>query len=339
MSLYLICALISCAVTAGSLPLLRRFAGRYFSDEPGGLKTHAAAVPAVGGCAVFLGLTAALVFIRFSTDFPTGTLHSLRGILLGAGLIFILGVIDDTHKPKGVSVPVKLIVQAAAVFALMYYGVHIHLFANSLLSYTLTFFWVLGVTNAFNLLDISDGLCVSQAFVSALGLCVIALPSEFIYVNFASCAVLGACLGFWPYNHSIKHKTFLGDSGSTLLGFLLAAMAVGTGYSQHSNLGFLAPLLILAVPLFDTSFVTLMRLLKGKNPLRGSNDHAALRLLHCGWTRRQTLWAFAGAAVFFNVLAFIVTSSSAGAATVIYALAAVLLGAAALFLARIRMPL
>lgn len=335
--LYLLSALIACVVTAVTLPLLRKRLGKYFLDVPCGIKKHADAVPAVGGWAVMLGLSASLVFVRLTTDFPSGTLHSLRGILIGGAIIFALGVLDDFKKPKGLSVPVKLAVQSLAALALMCYGVHISLFDCPQISYPLTFLWVLGVTNAFNLLDISDGLCVSQAAVCALGLWVIALPSEFIYVNFGACALLGACAGFWPYNHSSRVKTFLGDGGSTLLGFIIAALSMGTGYSSHSNLGFLAPLLILAVPLFDTGFVCLMRVLKGKNPLRGSNDHAALRLMKTGLSRNETLLLFTGAAVFFNILAFAVTQTGAQAAATVYFLSAALLGGAAVFLSRVRM--
>lgn len=337
LSLYLLCGVLSCAVTAGAVPLLRRTLGRFLLDRPGGLKRHAQAVPCVGGCAVLLGLAVGLIFIRLTTAFPTGTLHSLRGILLGAGLIFILGLADDLRKPQGVSVPVKLAVQAAAAGLLLCYGVRINLFDCAYLSYPLTFLWVTGITNAFNLLDISDGLCVSQAAVCALGLGLIALPSEFIYVNFCACALLGACLGFWPYNHRLRGKVFLGDSGSTLLGFVLAALAMGTGYSEHSNLGFLAPLLILAVPLFDTGFVALVRLAQGKNPLRGSNDHAALRLRKIGGDKRQILWLFIGAGLFFNLLAFALTQVQICVAAAVLLLVAALLLAAGIFLSRIRM--
>ena len=335
--LYLLSALISCAVTAGALPFLRKYLGARLLDVPCGLKKHAAAVPVVGGCAVMLGLCASLVFIRLTTAFPSGTLRSLRGILLGGLIIFALGLWDDFKKPKGISVPLRLFGQALAALILILYGVHISLFDCPVLSYSLTFLWVIGITNAFNLLDISDGLCVSQAAVCSLGLCVIALPSEFIYVNFCACALLGACAGFWPYNHSNRVKTFLGDSGSTLLGFIIAALCMGTGYSEHSNLGFLAPLLILAIPLFDTAFVCLMRISKGKNPLCGSNDHAALRLMKVGLSKNETLLLFTGAGVFANIFAFAVTKISAVAASAVYFVAALLLGVSALFLSRIRM--
>lgn len=334
--LYLLCALLAALITAGSLPLLRRFLGRFFMDKPGGLKKHKGAVPVLGGVAVLLGFAASLVFIRLTTAFPSGTLHSLRGVLIGGGIIFALGIADDLHKPKGVPASVKLLVQGVAACILIYYGVVINIFNSPAVSYPLTFLWVIGVTNAFNLLDIQDGLCVSQAAVCALGLVIITLPSEYIYVNFAAMALLGACVGFWPYNHLRRFKTFLGDSGSTFLGFVIAALAIGTGYSDHSNLGFLAPLLILAVPLYDTLFVMLARILKRKNPLKGSNDHIALRLQKLGLSKDEILLGYTALGVFNNLLAFALTKSAPQCAAAIFAFTFVYFVSGAIFLLRVK---
>ncbi len=333
--LYLQAALAAGLMTAVFLPCLRRFAAPFFLDAPGGLKTHCGAVPALGGIGIFTGTLASLTFIRFTTAFPSGTLHSLRGIFIGGTLIFLLGLADDLKKPRGLSVPVKLLVQAVAAGALIYYGVAIHVFTSPWLSWPLTFLWVVGLTNAFNLLDIMDGLCVSQAVVCTLGLAVIALPSEYIYVNFAALALLGACAAFWPFNHA-KRKIFLGDSGSTFLGFMIAALSIGTGYSELTNWGFWAPLFILAVPLFDTAFVVLARLLKGKNPLKGSNDHIALRLKKLNWPPVRILLLFAGTGIFFNILAYTLTHCCWQMALALFIFAAVALGLAALWLLHIK---
>ncbi len=333
--LYLLGALTAGILTAVLLPFLRRFAAQAFMDAPGGLKKHAAAVPVLGGTGIFLGTLTALTLIRFTTAFPSGTLHNLRGIFIGGTLIFLLGLADDLNKPKGVSVPVKLLVQALATAALIHYGVSIHAFTSPWVAYPLTFLWVVGLTNAFNLLDIMDGLCVSQAVVCTLGLAVIALPSEYVYVNFAALALLGACLAFWPYNHA-KRKIFLGDSGATFLGFMIAALSIGTGYSERSDWGFLAPLFILAVPLFDTGFVSLARVLKGKNPLKGSNDHIALRLKRLKWKPAFILGAFAAAGLFFNVLAFTLTHCCVQIALALFIFSAAALGLVTLWLLHLK---
>ncbi len=335
--LFAVAFLLAGIVTAGSLPLLHRTIGSLFIDAPYGIKQHKTTVPVLGGCAIMLGLAASLIFIRYTTNFPTGTLHSLRGILCGAAIIFALGVLDDMTKPRGVSIVLKLAIQSLAALCLLGYGVHIELFDSPQLSYPLTFLWVVGLTNAFNLLDISDGLCVGQAVVCSLGLLLITLPGEHLYVNFCACALLGSCIGFWPYNHAQHFKTFLGDSGSTLLGFLLSALAMGADYTQYSNVAFLAPLLIFAVPLFDTGFVSVVRLLQGKNPLRGSPDHAALRLAKLGLSSRSVLYIFLWIGLLFNLLAFTVTQVHCATALTIYGVTLAGWLAAAIFLARIRM--
>ncbi|MBO7191549.1 MAG: undecaprenyl/decaprenyl-phosphate alpha-N-acetylglucosaminyl 1-phosphate transferase [Elusimicrobiaceae bacterium] len=296
--------------TFAVLPWLSRCIGNRLLDKPGGLKKHANAVPVVGGCGIFIGLVAALLAVRFTTQFPSGTLHSLRGIILGGTIIFIMGLWDDFKKPQGLPVWAKLLLQAAATLCLIEYGIMIHVFPCVWVSYLLTFLWVVGLTNAFNLLDILDGLCTTQAMVCTLGLALIALPSEFIYVNFAALALLGACAAFLPFNFSSRHKVFLGDSGSNLLGFLIAALCLGTGYSRVSTWGFLAALLIVCVPIADIAFVTLTRLINGRNPLKGSPDHAALRLRAMGWTSRQIVCVFAVLSLAANALGFTVTVCS-----------------------------
>ena len=336
--LYLLSACSAYFFTVVVLPPLHRYTLRQLADRPGGIKTHKHPVSAVGGSAILIGVLSSLTLIRFCTHFPSGTLHNLRGIFIGGALIYTMGILDDLRKPNGLPINIKLIFQAAATAALIYYNVTIHVFTQAWLNIPLTFLWVVGLTNAFNLLDIMDGLCVSQAIVCTLGLAVIALPSEFIYVNFAALALLGACLAFWPHNHAKKHKIFLGDSGSNLLGFLIAAISLGTGYSRHSDWGFLAPLFILAVPLFDTFFVSLARILKGKNPLKGSNDHAALRLKAAGWKQPRVVLAFVGTGLFFNSLAFAITRCTPVVALALFLLAFLLAATGTFWLLQLRTP-
>lgn len=304
---YFSALLLAAAATAGTIPVLRRTVGKFLTDTPGGLKTHTNAVPMLGGCAIFIGTIASLVFIRFTTNFPTGTLHSLRGILGAGTLIFILSLVDDLRKPKGLPIWLRLLVQAGAVSLLIYYGVYVQIFAFDWLNYGITFLWILALTNAFNLLDISDGLCVSQAIICATGLMLIALPGELWYVNFAALALMGAGLAFWPFNHA-KRKIFLGDSGATFLGFMIAAISMGTQYTQQNPYGYTAPLFITAVPLMDTAFVSLARLLQGKNPLRGSDDHLAIQLKkRWNFSSAAVIGVFALAGILCNLLGNLIT--------------------------------
>ena len=307
---YFTTLLCSAAVTAVTIPLLRHTIGRFLTDTPGGLKAHAGAIPMLGGCAIFLGTLTSLILIRFITNFPTGTLHSLRGILGAGTLIFALGLVDDLRKPKGLPIWVRLFIQACAATFLIYYGVCVQLFAFDWLNYAITFLWLLALTNAFNLLDISDGLCVTQAILCATGLVLIALPGELWYVNFAALALMGAGLAFWPFNHA-KQKIFLGDSGSTFLGFMIAAISMGTQYTQQNSYGYIAPLFIAAVPLLDTSFVCLARVLQGKNPLQGSDDHLTIQLKkRWHFSSATVIGIFALASIMCNILGNWVTKLS-----------------------------
>lgn len=320
--LYVFVCVFAAGLVTFFVPVLQRVSGKFLIDVPSGpLKKHDKPTSIVGGCAIFLSTLLSLTLIRLITDFPTGTLHHLRGIFIGGTLIFAMGLADDLRKPKGLSYPVKLAVEALAAGALVYYGITLE-FLPAWLGNLVAFLWLVGLTNAFNLLDILDGLCVSQCVLCTLGLVVISLPSEFIYVNFAALALLGACGAFWPHNHA-PTKVFLGDSGALFLGFMIAALSMGTGYSGRVSCGFLAPLFILAVPLFDTCFVMLARVLKGKNPLKGSNDHIALRLLRRGYSKRAVLMLFMAAGLICNALAFWLTYASWRTAALLLAAVAV----------------
>jgi UDP-GlcNAc:undecaprenyl-phosphate GlcNAc-1-phosphate transferase len=291
------------AISAASLPALRFFFAKYLSDVPTELKNHKGAVPTVGGCAVALGFFVSLTVIRFSTDFISGMLNSLRGIFYGGFVIFALGIIDDINKPKGLGPYVKLFFQIIATALLIKYGISIK-FLPEPYNYIITALWVICLTNAMNIIDIMDGLAASQAILAAAAFLLISLPSEHIYVNFAAAAMLGATLGFWPYNHIARLKSFLGDSGSTLTGFILAALSMGAEYSKINPLAVFVPLLMLALPLFDVALVFTTRILKGKSPLKGGPEHFAIRLQKLGFKKRTVLaWALV-IAVVFDLLSF-----------------------------------
>ena len=125
--------------------------------------------------------------------------------------------------------------------------------------------------------------------------------------NLASAALAGAAAGFLPYNFSRRLKIFMGDSGSLLCGFVLALIALGTKYSQVNPLGVYAPLFILAVPIYDTLFVSVMRLRRGHSPFIGSKDHFALRLEHIGFSRRRVVGLASLAALGLAVFAWLMT--------------------------------
>ena len=288
--LYFLAFLLPLLLSLGLTPLLRLLAVKYgHLDKPTDIKTHKHPTPLLGGAAVFAAFTLSLVFMRFYTSFPTGTLRDLRVLLIGGAVMFLLGFADDMRKPHGLGVKTKFAVQFAVAICTAYYGIRIHFLHPDYLSFALSVLWIVGVSNAFNIIDIMDGLSAGQAFLAAFGFLLIAFPSESIYVNFASAALAGATLGFLPFNMSHKFKIFMGDSGSLLCGFVLAVIAMGTKYTEVNPLGVYAPLIILAVPIYDTIFVSVMRLRRGHSPFIGSQDHFALRLEKIGFSRRKVV--------------------------------------------------
>ncbi|MBI4345785.1 MAG: undecaprenyl/decaprenyl-phosphate alpha-N-acetylglucosaminyl 1-phosphate transferase [Elusimicrobia bacterium] len=312
-----IAALVSFVLT----PFVRQISLRLgLLDRPeSSVKTHKVAVPALGGVAIWLGFATSLLVIRFLTTFPTGTLRSLRGLFVGSLIVFLLGVIDDAKKPAGLNFRVKFVGQTIAAWALLQFGIQIDFLKPEYLAAGLTVFWVVGLTNAFNIIDIMDGLCATQAIIAAGAFLLIALPSEQIYVNFASASLLGAALGYLPWNFSKTGKIFMGDSGSMTLGFLLSAIAMGIDYSQRNPLGVYAPLFILLVPMYDTFYVMAIRIRKGHSPFLGSKDHFALRLEAMGFDRNQVVALAAAAACVLSLCAFIITRVSSLLSCVIYA--------------------
>ncbi|MDE2039016.1 MAG: undecaprenyl/decaprenyl-phosphate alpha-N-acetylglucosaminyl 1-phosphate transferase [Elusimicrobia bacterium] len=297
------------AVTWAATPAVRALALRLgWLDAPSSsVKTHKVATPSLGGMAIYLGYAAALLLTRYWTRFPTGTLHALRALLLGGTLVFFCGIVDDLRKPHGLGFKEKFAAQAAAAILLIHFGVRIRFIRPDYISQALTLLWVVGITNAYNIIDIMDGLAASQAAIAALAFLLISLPSEELYVNIAASALAGAALGFLPWNLSKKRKIFMGDSGSLLLGFLLSGLAMGTKYTVVNNLGVYCPLLILLVPMYDTLFVMVLRLRKGQSPFLGSKDHFALRLERLGYPRSTIILMAAAASIFLGFCAFLVT--------------------------------
>lgn len=300
-------------------PLMRFIAIRFsILDHPHtNVKTHEQPVPYLGGIAIWLGFMFSLVIIRLITHFPTGTLRNLRAILIGSVCIVLLGIIDDLN-PKGIGFKKKFSFQFIAALILIYFGIHIKFIHPHYIAVFLTVIWIIGITNAFNLVDIMDGLAASIATVAALAFLIIALPTELIYVNFASSALAGACLGFLPFNLSKNNRIFMGDTGSLFIGFVLAAISLGTPYTKVNDIALFAPLLILGIPLYDTILVICYRVMQKKSPFLGSKDHFALRLEAMGFSRSHILIITIVSSIFLSLTAYLSTRVSFGWAILLY---------------------
>lgn len=307
-SLYSITFSIAFVVSIILTPVFRKLASSLnIMDQPhSAIKTHKIATPYLGGMSIWLGWIISLFVIRFFTHFPSGTLRSLRGILIGSAVVFVLGLIDDI-VPKGLSFKTKFLFQMLAAMVLIFYDIRLYFISPYIIALIMSLIWIVGVINAFNIIDIMDGLASGIAFVSCLAFLFIALPTEQIYVNFCAAALAGGCLGFIPYNLSKKRKIFMGDAGSLAIGFILAAASLGTSYTKINQIGLLAPLLILAIPIYDTLLVMYFRIKKGKSPFLGSKDHFALRLEKTGYSRKQILFITYLACAFLSLTAYLLT--------------------------------
>ncbi len=298
--LYVITFFIACSCSLILTPFCRYIAIKFnVYDRPiTAIKTHKVSTPYLGGFAIWSSLVISLLIIRFITNFPTGTLKNLRSIIIGSSLLLILGLFDDIKK-GGLNFKFKFLIQIiACLIVVIGFDIRINFIENYFLSIIVSMFWIIGLSNAFNLIDIMDGLACGTAAIAAFFFFIIALPSEMIYVNFCSIALFASCLGFIPFNLSEGKKIFMGDTGSLSIGFILATIAMGTSYTKINPIGIFAPLLILTVPIYETIFVSIMRILKGKNPFLGSKDHFPLRLEKMGYTRKQIL-------IFVYILSFI----------------------------------
>lgn len=270
---------LSLALSLYLTPLVRNAALRFgVLDRPdGGLKQHRAPTPYMGGVAVYLAF---LVTLSVVFDFNP----QLLGLLLGGTMMVMLGLFDDMRV---ISPWLKLGGQCLATWVMFKSGIYIKLVAlPEWLAWPLSALWLIGVTNALNIIDVSDGLATGVAAIAAWALATVAVANHNDLIAAPTLALCGSLLGFLYYNRA-PARIYLGDAGSLFIGFMLAALSMIDTYSTGSMLPTLAPLLILVVPLFDTVLVSLARLRQRRSPLLGSADHFALRLKHRGWSSER----------------------------------------------------
>jgi UDP-GlcNAc:undecaprenyl-phosphate GlcNAc-1-phosphate transferase len=301
------------------------------------IKTHKTSTPYLGGLAIWSGWVISLILIRFITNFPTGTLNNIRSVLVGSFLLLVLGLCDDIKK-GGLGFKFKFLIQIiACIIVVVGFDIRINFIENYFLSVLISIFWIIGLSNAFNLIDIMDGLSCGVAAIAAFFFFIIALPSEMIYVNFCACALIGGCLGFLPFNLSKSKKIFMGDTGSLSIGFILATIAMGTSYTRINPIAIFAPILILTIPIYETTFVSIIRMKKGRNPFLGSKDHFPLRLEKLGLTRKQILIFIYILSVIFGIFAYITVNINENISYLIFFIVIILLFCFSVKLSKVKM--
>ena len=289
---HIIGAVISFLVSIFVVPAVIYFSEKKgLMDAPGERKIHDHPVPRLGGVAVWLSTMLTFLFLVFLSYYPYGSL--LSGILLGSSLMFLLGLIDDIYC---LDAKFKLFIQLAIATIVFCLGIRIEniylpfgiSFNLGFLSWFVTTAWIVGVSNAVNFIDGVDGLAGSVISVSAVTLGLIAASCSADMVGPLIAFILaGAMLAFLTYNFN-PAKIFMGDSGALFSGFLLATLSV-TGVMQVESVAMWVPLLVLAVPIFDITFASVRRIMKGKSPFVADAEHIHHRLLHAGLSQNQTV--------------------------------------------------
>jgi UDP-GlcNAc:undecaprenyl-phosphate GlcNAc-1-phosphate transferase len=279
---FLLIAAGALVLALAATPIMRRVALRTGTvDKPSARKIHINPVPLLGGLAIYLAFILVLLFFG-DRDY----VNQVVGILVGASLMSFMGVVDDRW---GLGSYVKLAGQLLAASILIYSGVQVNIFGNWL-DVAITVVWVVGITNAMNLLDNMDGLSGGIAMIAATYFTLLAAMSDQYLVGALAAALAGACAGFLYYNWNPAH-VFMGDAGALFLGFMLAAVAIKLRFPSSSvTITWMIPLLVLAVPIFDTTLVFVSRLRRRKNPLTTpGKDHLSHRLAFLLGSKREAV--------------------------------------------------
>ena len=253
-------------------------------------RMHHHPIPRMGGLAIFFGFVAAmLLMVPLDTE--------RKGMLLGAVIIVVLGIFDDIYalpaKPK-------FLVQIAAALIAVLAGNRIEVLSNpnifspnpywelGVLSIPVTVIWILAITNSVNFIDGLDGLACGVSTISAATMLVIALLVSERDVALMMAALVGACMGFLPYNFN-PAKIFMGDTGSTFLGFIMATMSVEGMFKQYTIISFVVPFLMLGLPIFDVCFAVVRRVSHGQSPMKPDRGHVHHRLIDMGFSQKQAV--------------------------------------------------
>ncbi len=258
---------------------------------------HKKPTPVLGGVAIYLSLIASyLIFLRVNGEiFP---------LIIISSFVFATGLLDDIFE---ISPPTKFLLQLIASLLLIHAGFVIEFTKWNIFNFLLTLFWLVGITNAFNLIDNMDGLSAGIALISTLFMMIFFIVSEMSSHFLVSVAFAGAVLGFLIYNFH-PASIFMGDAGSLFIGFFIAGLAISKSFLFTSNIFYviLIPAFIFLVPIFDTTFVTITRKLSSKPVSQGGRDHTSHRLVSIGFSEKEAVLLLYGLSIFTGFLAYIV---------------------------------
>ena len=273
-------------------------------------RMHDHPIPRMGGLAIFFGfILSVLLYVEMTPQF--------RGMLLGGVIIVVLGIFDDIYA---LGAKFKLVIQIIAALVAVLSGNVIEIISNpnvfspnpwwdlGWLSYPATVLWIVAITNAVNLIDGLDGLACGVSTISALTMLVISLAVADAPVAIVMAALAGACIGFLPYNLN-PAKIFMGDTGSTFLGFILAVMSIQGLFKFYTIISFAVPFLMLGLPIFDTCFAFIRRIAHGQSPMHPDRSHVHHRLIDMGFNQKQAVAVLYIISAILGLCAVVLTTS------------------------------
>ena len=301
---------VSLLVAYVMTPPVKRFAEKVGAiDVPrDNRRVHDHPIPRMGGLAIFIGFMLSLIFFV-----PMST--KVTGLLVGSVIIAVMGGVDDIVS---LNPWVKLAGQIVAALVAIRCGLVFDVISNpnifaeetyieiGWLSIPLTMLWIVGCTNAVNLIDGLDGLAVGVSAISSLTMMVVSIFVADPNTTFILAAVCGACVGFMPYNLN-PAKIFMGDVGSQFLGFVLACVSIMGLFKLHTVITFLVPVLAMAIPLADTVFAFCRRILHGQSPFHADKGHFHHRLLAMGLNQKQAVAVLYGVSAVMGLVAVLLT--------------------------------
>lgn len=309
----LLAAVISFAVAYIMTPPVKAFAEKVGAiDVPkDDRRVHDHPIPRMGGLAIFVGFMVAMLML-VEMNKP------VIGMLLGVVIIAVMGAVDDV---VALNAWVKLVFQVVAAVVAIRCGVVVDAVSNpnilsdistipiGFLSVPLTLIWIVGCTNAVNLIDGLDGLAVGVSAISSFTMLVVAMFVAEPTVAIILAALTGACMGFMPYNMN-PAKIFMGDVGSQMLGFVLATASIMGLFKFHAIITFFVPLLALGVPLFDTGFAFIRRIIHKQSPFHADKKHLHHRLLALGLSQKQAVAVLYGVSAVLGIFAVLLAGKN-----------------------------
>ena len=327
----IIAILLACATSAIVAPLMIKFAFKVGAvDVPKDeRKIHSKPMPRIGGLSFIFGFFVAIIFSLLTVEFDTSV--NLFGFFVGAGIVAAVGFLDDIYHIKPWQ---KLLGQVIAAILVIVSGlricyINIPFFStiyglNDALSVIITFFWIIGVTNALNLIDGLDGLATGVSAIATLALTIVfMLNGSGELPIIITAALLGGLLGFLPYNFN-PAKTFMGDTGSNFLGFTLATVSMIGMAKTYTVMAIIIPVVILGLPIFDTLFAIIRRITHHKSIMEADRGHVHHRLIDAGLSQKQAVLVLYGVTALLGILAVIILESNVWKVIVLMAILAIL---------------